>query len=190
MRAASTLAALPVMRGKALAALVGAALIFSPPVALALDVGSSAGRSLVDCDDLRRGATEAQARYVQINTPRVDPVKTFDDATGSCLEFISMFDIGFSFTIPSIGDLDALLRSMAAKLLQRACQAATQQFNRAVNDAVQGAGLSNVPFASGGVTTSTSGTGVTGGVTIKDDGGSTVRNAVSNATDRVINFLR
>lgn len=170
------------MATRALLAILTASLLVSAP--------ATAAQSLVDCDDLRRGATEAQARYVQINTPRVDPVKTFDDATGSCLEFISMFDIGFSFTIPSIGDLDALLRSMAAKLLQRACQAATQQFNRAVNDAVQGAGLSNVPFASGGVTTSTSGTGVTGGVTIKDDGGSTVRNAVDNATDRVINFLR
>lgn len=170
------------MATRALLAILTASLLVSAP--------ATAAQSLVDCDDLRRGATDAQARYVQINTPRVDPVKTFDDATGSCLEFISMFDIGFSFTIPSIGDLDALLRSMAAKLLQRACQAATQQFNRAVNDAVQGAGLSNVPFASGGVTTSTNGTGVTGGVTVKDDGGSTVRNAVNNATDRVINFLR
>lgn len=182
------------MRSKTLAALVGAVLIFSPPVALALDVGSSAGQSLVDCDDLRRGATEAQARYVQISTPRVDPVKTFDDATGSCLEFISMFDIGFSFTIPSIGDLDALLRNMAMKLLQRACQAATQQFNRAVNDAVQsvtgGTGLNDIPFVSGGVTTGTGGTGVTGGVTVKSDGGSTVRRTVENATDRVINFVK
>jgi hypothetical protein len=180
------------MRSKALVALVGAALIFSPPVALALDVGSSAGRSLVDCDDLRRGATEAQARYVHTYTPRVDPVKTFDDATGSCLEFISMFDIGFSFTIPSIGDLDALLRSMAMKLLQRACQAATQQFNRAVNDAVQSVNAplaqvaGNVPGVSGGIST---GSG-SAGVTIKDDGGSTVRNTINNATDRVINFVR
>ncbi len=169
------------MSAKAILVLTASLLASTPATAV---------QSLVDCDDLRRGATEAQARYVQINTPRVDPVKTFDDATGSCLDFISMFDIGFSFTIPGIGDLDALLRSMAAKLLQRACQAATQQFNRAVNDAVQGAGLSNVPFASGGVTTSTSGAGVTGNVTIKDDGGSTVRNALDNATDRVINFLR
>lgn len=170
--------------------MVTRALLTILTASLLVTAPATAAQSLVDCDDLRRGATEAQARYVQTYTPRVDPVKTFDDATGSCLEFISMFDIGFSFTIPSLGDIDALLRSMAAKLLQRACQAATQQFNRAVNDAVQGAGLNNVPFASGGVTTSTSGTGVTGGVTIKDDGGSTVRNAVSNATDRVINFLR
>jgi hypothetical protein len=170
------------MGAKAALTLLIASLIASAPAA--------ATQSLVDCEDLRRGATDAQARYVQIYTPRVDPVKTFDDATGSCLEFISMFDVGFSFTIPSIGDLDALLRSMAAKLLQRACQAATQQFNRAVSDALQGAGINDVPFVSGGVTTSTSGTGVSGGITVNDDGGSTVRNAVSNATDRVINFLR
>lgn len=146
------------------------------------------------CDEVKKAAQDAQLRYIQTYQPRVDPVKTFDDATGSCLEFISMFDIGFSFTIPSLGDIDALLRNMAMKLLQRACQAATQQFNRAVNDAVQsvtgGTGLNDIPFVSGGVTTGTGGTGVTGGVTVKSDGGSTVRRTVENATDRVINFVK
>jgi len=149
-------------------------------------IGNSTAQPLVDCDELRRGATDAQARYIQTHTPRVDPVKTFDDATGSCLEFISIFDIGFSFTIPSLGDIDALLRSMAAKLLQRACQAATQQFNRAVNDAVQsatnGAGLSNIP----GVSTSVG----SSGVSIKANGNSVIQQTTQNAVDRVVNTLR
>lgn len=155
-------------------------------------IGNSTAQALVDCDDLRRGATDAQARYVRIHTPRVDPVKTFDDATASCLEGIAMFDIGFTFQIPSLGDIDALLRNMAMKLLQRACQAATQQFNRAVSDAVQSVNAplaqvaGNVPGVSGGISTG-SGSAI---VTIRDDGGSTVRNTISNATDRVINFVR
>ncbi len=103
-----------------------------------------------------------------------------------------MFDVGFSFTIPNLGDIDAFLRNMATKLLQRACQAATQQFSRAVNDAVQSVSApisqvaGNVPGVSGGIST---GSG-SASVTIRDDGGSTIRNAVSNATDRVINFVR
>lgn len=155
-------------------------------------IGNSTAQTLADCDDLRRGAMDAQAHYVQIHTPRVDPVKTFDDATASCLEGIAMFDIGFSFTIPSLGDIDAFLRNMAMKLLQRACQAATAQFNRAVHDAVQSVNAplaqiaGNVPGVSGGIST---GSG-SAGVTIRDDGGSTARNAIGNATERVVNFLR
>lgn len=148
----------------------------------------------VYCDEVKKAAQDAQLRYLQTYQPRVDPVKTFDDATGSCLEFISMFDIGFTFTIPSLGDIDAFLRNMAMKLLQRACQAATQQFNNAVNDAVQSVtgktGLNNIPLMSGGITSGTGGSGITGGVTVQSDGGSTVRRAVDNATDRVINFVK
>ncbi len=155
-------------------------------------IGNSTAGPLVDCDALRRGATDAQARYVQIHTPRIDPVKTFDDATTSCLEGISMFNIGFSFQIPSLGDIDALLRNMAMKLLQHACQAATAQFNRAVSDAVQSVNApltqiaGNVPRVSGGISAGSD----SAGVTIRDDGVSSVRNTISNATDRVINFVR
>lgn len=173
------------MQSKAVAALLSAALIVSTPAASA--------PSLVDCDDLRRGATEAQARYIQTYTPRVDPVKTFDDATGACLEFISTFDVGFTFNIPSLGDLDAFLRNMAIKLLQRACQSATQQFNRAVNDAVQSVAgntvLNNIPLVSGGITTGTS-SSASGGIAVRDDGGSAARRAADSAVDRVINFVR
>lgn len=152
--------------------------------AMALTFDASVCRS-----EFEQEAARARSKYVQAYTPRTDPVKTFDDATGSCLEFISMFDIGFSFTIPSLGDIDALLRSMAMKLLQRACQTATQQFNRAVNDAVQSvnaplADVASVPGFSAGVSTSTP------GVTIRDDGGSTAQRAADSAVDRVINLFR
>lgn len=177
------------MRNKTLMAVLAASLIFPPPVlALSVDAG--------DCKSIEQEAARARAKYVQAYTPRVDPVKTFDDATGSCLEFISMFDIGFTFQIPSIGDIDALLRGMAMKLLQRACQAATQQFNRAVSDAVSAvnaplAGVADVPGFSAGISTGTSGGSIRdGGGSIRDGGGSTVRQATDNAVDRIINFMR
>lgn len=162
--------------------LLTVAILTFPPAALS--------QNLVDCNDLRRGAIEAQARYVQIHTPRIDPLKTFDDATASCLEGIAMLDIGFTFQIPNLGDIDALLRSMATKLFQRTCQAATQQFNRAINDAMQPLSApiaqitSSVPRISGGISTDSA------GITIRDDGGSTFRNTINSATDRVINFVR
>lgn len=153
----------------------------------AMDTPTSPARSLVDCDDLSRGALDAQARYIQTYTPRVDPVKTFDDATGACLEFISNFSTGFSFTIPSLGDIDALLRNMASKLLLRACQGATAQFSKAVNDASQSVSgaVGQIPGVSGGISTAG-----TSGVTVRDDGGTTVRRAADGAVDRVINFLK
>lgn len=184
------------MRNKAMPALLCALLILSPPVALALDVGSSGAQSLVDCDELGRGAREAQTRYVQINTPRTDPVKVFDDATGACLDFIMMFDIGFSLTIPSIGDLDALLRSMATKLLQRACQAATAQFNKAVGDALASVNaplgtLNSIPGVNIGVSAgSGSGAGVNLNTSVQSDGGSTVRRAADNAVNRVVGLIK
>lgn len=176
------------------AAVLGTSLIVSSPAALALDIAGNSARSLVDCDDVKRGAIEAQQRYIQAYTPRVDPVQTFDDAVGSCLEFVSLFDVGFSFTIPSLGDLDAILRSLATKLLMRACQTATSQFNRAVSDAMNStlaplAPLNSIPGV--GITTAASaGVGLSTNVSIGSDGGSTVRRAVDSATDRVVNFLK
>lgn len=173
------------MKRKCAAVLTAIMLAHAAP-SWALDAASAQAY----CDEVKKAAQDAQLRYVQTYQPRVDPVKTFDDATGACLDFISNFDVGFSFTIPSLGDIDAFLRSMATKLLQRACQAATAQFNRAVNDAVQsvtnGTGLNNVPIVSGGITTGAN----SAGVTVKSDGGSTIQRTVESATDRVINFVK
>lgn len=169
------------MKRKCAAVLTAVMLAHAAPT-WALDAASAQAY----CDEVKKAGQDAQLRYVQTYQPRVDPVKTFDDATGSCLEFISMFDVGFSFTIPSLGDIDAFLRNMAMKLLQRACQPAQAQFNRAVNDAVQsvtnGTGLSNVP----GVSTSVS----SSGVNINANGNSVLQQTTQNAVDRVVNTLK
>lgn len=97
------------------------------------------------CNEAKKAEQAAQIRHIQRFQPRRDPVKTFDDATGSCLDFIQNYNVGFSFTIPSIGDIDALLRDMSMKLMHRACQSATDQFNYAVNSALIAVGASIVP---------------------------------------------
>lgn len=152
------------------------------------------------CDEVKKASQDAQLRYLQTYQPRVNPVQAFDLATGGCLEFIANFDIGFTLTIPSLGDIDALLRRMAMALLLRACQMATDQFNKAVNDAVKTVTdpinntldpLNGVPGVSAGVTTKSS-SGIGGSVTgnVGTDGGSAVRNTARNAADRVINFVK
>lgn len=183
------------MKRKCAAVLAAVMLAHAAPT-WALDAASAQAY----CDQVKQAAQDAQLRYVQTYQPRVAPVQTFDDAVGSCLEFISLFDIGFSFTIPSLGDIDAFLRNMAMKLLLRACQAATAQFNKAVNDAVKTvtdpinstlSPLNSVPGVSAGMTTNaSSGVGLNTGVTVGGSGGSTVTQAVQNATDRVINFVK
>ncbi len=148
------------------------------------------------CDEVKKASLDAQTRYIQAYQPRVDPGKTFDDATSSCLDFISNFNIGFSFNIPSLGDISGLLQQMAQKLLQRACQAAQQQFSKAVSDAQQSVGgglnsVNQVPGVNVGVQTGNSGgqgMNVTG--VIRDDGGSTLKNTATTAVDRVVNFLK
>lgn len=136
----------------------------------------------VYCDNVRQAALDAQRRYVQIHTPRVDPVQTFNDSTSSCLDFISMFDIGFRFEVPAIGDIDTILQNMARQLLQRACQAATTQFSRAVGDAVQAV---NAPLAD-----VASVPGFSAGVTTRNDGGMASQRPTVSAVDRVINLFR
>ncbi|MHB1620537.1 MAG: hypothetical protein ACYCTY_11255 [Sulfuricella sp.] len=161
------------------AALLGAVLIFSQPV-VALDMSSSASRSLVDCDDLRRGSTDAQKKYLDAYTLRQDPVKTFDDAVSSCLDFITGFQVG----IPSMWD--GMLSAMAKQLMQRGCQTARGQFDKAVGDAMQSVNGSVGLIPGVGVSTSSS----QAGVHVQNDGGTTVQNAASNAVDRAINFIK
>lgn len=161
------------------AVLLGAALIFSPPAALALNVASSTSHNLVDCDDIRRGSTDAQKKYLDAYTPRQDPGKTFDDAISSCLVFITGFQVG----IPSMWD--GMLSAMAKQMMQRVCQTARGQFDKAVGDATQSVNgsVGLIP----GVSVSTSSQG---GVHVQSDGGRTVQNAASNVVDRVINFIK
>lgn len=147
--------------------------------ALALDVSSSSSHSLVDCDDLRRGSLDAQARYIQIAQPRQDPGKTFDDAVSSCLDFIT----GFQISIPSMWD--GVLAAMAKQLMQRVCQTARGQFDKAVGDAMQSANgtAGQIP----GVGISTSGNA---GVNVQGDNGTMVQNTANKAVDRFVNILK
>lgn len=152
--------------------------------AMALTYDASACKS-----EFEQEATRARAKYVQAFTPRVDPVQSFAASTDACLAAITDFDVGIVLEIPNV-DLDAILKNMAKQLLQRACQAATQQFNRAVSDAVQSVSAplaqvaGNVPGVSGGISTGSA------GLTIRDDGGSTARRAADGAVDRIINLFR
>lgn len=140
------------------------------------------------CDEIKKASQDAQLRYVQAYTPRVNPVQVFDDAVSSCLDNISKFDLGLR--LPGLGDLEGLLADMAKKLLQRACQTATGQFDRAVNDATQSVN-GTASGATGGIVTSpvSTGHGGTGVGTVSSDKGSAVRSTVDNATNRVINTL-
>ena len=171
------------MKHKCVAVLTAVMLAYAAP-----SWSTDAASALVDCDALTKAAKDAQLKDIAIHTPRVNPVQTFDDAISSCLDNISRFDMGLR--MPGLGDLDALLTDMAAKLMQRACQTATNQFNTAVNDAknsVNGVAAG----ATGGIVTSPVLTGYNGtGVgTVSSDNGTTVKNTVNNATNRVINTL-
>jgi hypothetical protein len=156
-------------------------LMAMPVSAITYDV--SACRS-----EFEQEVARAKAKYVQAFTPRVDPVQSFAVSTDACLAAITDFDVGIVLEIPNI-DLDAILKNMAKQLLQRACQAATAQFNRAVGDALQAVNLpladvASVPGFSAGVSTGSA------GLTIRDDSGSAARRAADSTIDRIINFLR
>lgn len=155
-----------------------AVLIFSPSLALALDVSSTSSRSLVDCNDLAQGARDAQLRYVQTYQPRQDPGKTFDDAVSSCLDFIT----GFQISIPSMWD--GILSSMTKQLMQRGCQAARGQFDKAVGDAMQS--VSGIAGQVPGVGIRTGGSGVS----VQGDNGTLMKNTANTAVDRVINIIK
>ncbi|GIK11112.1 MAG: hypothetical protein BroJett001_31780 [Chloroflexota bacterium] len=165
---------------RALLALLGA---FAAMPAMALTYDASACKS-----EFEQEAARARAKYVQAFTPRVDPVQSFAVSTDACLAAITDFDVGIVLEIPNI-DLDAILKNMAKQLLQRACQAATAQFNRAVGDALQAvnmplADVASVPGFSAGISTGSA------GVTIRDDGGATARRAADGTVDRIINLFR
>ena len=177
------------MKRKFAIAVMGAALL-APSVSHAVDPQSVQAY----CDDVKKSAQDAQLRYIQTYQPRVDPGKTFDDATSSCLDFINKFNIGFSFNIPSLGDIQGILQQAAQQLLQRTCQAAQQQFNKAVTDAQQSvgqatSGVNQLPGVNVGLQT---GSAYPAGVStvIKTDNGSAVQKAATTTVDRIINILK
>jgi hypothetical protein len=168
--------------------------LLAPSVSYAVDPQSVQAY----CDEIKKSAQDAQLRYIQTYQPRTDPGKTFEDATTSCLDFINKFNVGFSFNIPSLGDITNILQQAAQQMLQKACQSAAQQFNKAVSDAQQSVGqattgVNQLPGVNVGMQT---GSSLPSGVStvIKTDNGSTLKNAATNTAtnvvDRVINFLK
>lgn len=88
------------------------------------------------CDQVRDASKEAQRRYVLTFKPRQDPGKTFDDATRSCLDGILSYPSSFQFTLPTMAAVQEILRQMGKRLMLQACQAARDEFDRAVRDAM------------------------------------------------------
>lgn len=161
------------MKRKCAAVLVAVMLVQAAPT-WALDSASAQAY----CDEVKKAAQDAQLRYLQNYQPRQDPGKTFDDAISSCLDFIS----GFQVSIPSMWD--GILAAMAKQLLQRVCQTARGQFDKAVGDAMQsvngGVGMPGV-----GVSTSSQ-----AGIGVQGDNGSMMQNTANRAVDRVVNITR
>lgn len=106
------------------------ALLLAPLPAFALDASSAQQ----NCQDVRDAAEAARVRAIKAAIPRKDPVEVFQQSTEACLKGIISYS-KFEFKLPSLADLQAMLQQMAQELIARACQSATDQFNRAVQDA-------------------------------------------------------
>ena len=143
------------------------------------------------CDNVKQAATAAQNKYLLLYKPPVDPGKVFDDATSSCLDFITNFQVN----IPSI--FDGILAALAKQLLQRVCQAARAQFDQAVNNATATVNKDIGPTGQGlgvhvGATYGSSngqGDGVSGSVT-NNNSGSLIQNTMNSTVNRVVNLFK
>ncbi|MFM0265557.1 hypothetical protein [Paraburkholderia sediminicola] len=140
------------------------------------------------CDALQAASKQAQINYVTRYQPRTDPGQTFDSAISACLQYIASYKPGITLSIPSLGDIQAILAKAAADLLTRACQTAAQQFQTAVNGALseinQSASTVNtIPGVN--VSTGTS----TGGVTVQNTGAGGVSTAGSTISNSIFNSL-
>lgn len=173
-------------------ALLGCLLTLSGRQALALDAASAAK----DCESIRQAALDGATRSVEAYTPRVNPVTTFNNSTQTCLDNISRYKSLFSGFpgLPGLPDLQSVLQGISDQFMRQACNAAEQQFRRAVNDslgAVNGTIRGATRDATGGVYTAPSVTiqngqaTVSGGTSVE----STARSTVNNAINRVINVF-
>lgn len=134
-----------------------AALILSLMAVPALAVDASTAQQ--DCQDIRDAATAAQTQAIKNYTSGTDPAKVFQDSTEACLQNIIDYS-KFEFRLPSLGDLQNMLKQMAGDLIMKACQSATTQFNKAVSDATsQLGGLSTNISGLGDVGLVNTGTG-------------------------------
>jgi hypothetical protein len=148
-------------------AVIALALLLVSVPAMALDPSDAQQK----CQDVRDAAEAGRQRAIAAAIPRKDPGETFHDATEACLKNIIDYS-KFEFRMPSLGDLQGALKQMGQDLITKACQSASNQFNKAVQDAtsqlggmntnvpgvgtvgVVGTGTGSVSIGSGGVTTS------------------------------------
>lgn len=121
------------------------------------------------CDDVKASAQAAMKRDIVLRQPSKSPSSVFEDSVKSCMEHISSMGIGIN--IPGIGDITGMLQSLAKKMLDMACQAAKDEFDSAVNDAMDKV---NKPFDD-----MNSVPGINGGVEINNSGGISTGNGGS-----------
>lgn len=86
------------------------------------------------CESVNNSAKRAMDGYINDRTPKRPPNDMFSDSIKSCADGI--LGMGIGLTIPGLGDIAGALKGLAQKALDAACQAATDQFNNAVNDAL------------------------------------------------------
>jgi len=159
---------------------------------MALDAASASR----NCRDIEQAAIRGAENYVNAYTPTTNPITTFNTSTQSCLENLSRYKSLFSGYpgLPGLPDLQSALQGMSDMFMRQACNAAEQQFRRAVQDslgAVNGTVRGAARDATGGIYTPPSVTiqngqaTVTGGTSAE----STARSTVNNAINRVINVF-
>lgn len=135
------------------------------------------------CDNLAKAAQDAQRRYIEVSQPRTDPVQTFGDATKSCLGDIAKFP-AFEPKLPGVGDLGGVLSKIGKELTEKVCRTATDQFDRAVADAMGSVTqpVNQLP----GVDIYGNARRVGGNVSVEP----AIRGAADQTVDRVINFVK
>lgn len=89
-----------------------------------------------NCDNISAASKNAQLAAIKAAIPDEDPGTTFSNTIDACLENIVNYD-KFTFKMPSLADLQSMLKQLANELLQQACSAAVSKFNSLVSEATQ-----------------------------------------------------
>ncbi len=116
----------------ALVVMLGAALIAPmPTMAMTPEEAQKA------CNDLNKAAQESAKKMLQTGLPKQDPGKTFTNAVRSCLGNIAQFKDIYVFKQSITGaGIQEYIKKMATDMMNQYCQAATDEFNRRVQEAL------------------------------------------------------
>lgn len=89
------------------------------------------------CDDLNKAAQDSAKKMLQTGLPKQDPGKTFTNAVRSCLGNIAQFKDIYVFKQSATGaGIQEYIKKMATDMMNQYCQAATDEFNRRVQEAL------------------------------------------------------